>query len=42
MVLITSVGQVVIEDQRWATISCFDTAVASDVRDAVRDATCRG
>ena len=37
MVPISSVGQVVIEDQRRATISCFDPAVASDVRDAVRD-----
>ena len=37
MVPISSVGQVVIEDQRRATISCYDPAVASDVRDAVRD-----
>lgn len=37
MVPISSIGQVVIEDQQRATISCFDPAVASDVRDAVRD-----
>jgi ribosome recycling factor len=37
MVPVSSVGQVVIEDQRRATISCYDPAVASDVRDAVRD-----
>ena len=37
MVPISSVGQVVIEDQRRATISCFDPAVASDVQDAVHD-----
>jgi ribosome recycling factor len=37
MVPISSVGQVVIEDPQRATISCYDPAVASDVRDAVRD-----
>jgi len=34
---LSSVGQVVIEDSRRATISCYDPSVASDVRDAVRD-----
>ena len=32
-----SVGQVVIEDPQRATISCYDPAIANDVRDAVRD-----
>lgn len=36
-VSLSSVGQVVIEDQQRATISCYDPSVASDVRDAVRD-----
>ena len=37
LVPISSVGQVVIDDPRRATISCYDPAIASDVRDAVRD-----
>ena len=34
---LSSVGQVVIEDQQRATISCYDPSIAPDVRDAVRD-----
>jgi ribosome recycling factor len=37
LVPIGSVGQVVIDDPRRATISCYDPAIAVDVRDAVRD-----
>jgi ribosome recycling factor len=32
-----SVGQVIVDDPRRATISCFDPAIASNVRDAIRD-----
>lgn len=37
LVPISSVGQVIIDDPRRVTISCFDPAIASMVRDAVRD-----
>ena len=37
LVPISSVGQVIIDDPRRVTISCFDPAIASEVRDAVRD-----
>lgn len=36
-VSLSSVGQVVIEDQQRATVSCYDPSVAADVRDAIRD-----
>jgi len=36
-VSLSSVGQVVVEDARRATISCYDPSVVSFVRDAVRD-----